>query len=419
MKELLVRLTSRLKHGVQRNRHDPRALLSKSIRFITNTLKYNVNAVFLYLILQAVSPVKKIVFCGMIFGRIGHLAGNTEIFIRRLRSGAFDSKCLYVGCNVHAMDVANKQMLTMIERAIPVIENKFLGNVINTPLIKKSKFYMDMEFYSNEYYEFNSLPPSLSFTAQEEERGWHVLKDMGIGEKDWFVCFHSRDRKYLDAAFKGGEWSYHDYRDCTIENYLKAMEYITSQGGFALRMGKVVDKPLAGITNPRIIDYASTCRSDFMDIYLSAKCKFFVASSAGLHLVPAIFSVPIAGTNFTHLEIPPYRKGDIFLPKKIFSLTENRFLTFAEIFARGIGMWLTTRQFDEAGLEVIENSPQEILELVTQMYESLEGRFQYTAEDRELLGSYRSLIESRHRCYNGPAEIGIHFLRENRGLLDR
>ena len=47
-------------------------------------------------------------------------------------------------------------------------------------------------------------------------------------------------------------------------------------------------------TNPKIIDYAnSEFRSEFMDIYLGAKCSFCISTGYGPDMLPYIFNKPI------------------------------------------------------------------------------------------------------------------------------
>ncbi|MBA4318687.1 MAG: hypothetical protein C0412_09820 [Flavobacterium sp.] len=402
---------------IKKSNYNPLIISFKVAKFLIRKSFYTIMAGVLFLIVTIIWPFQKIKFCAMSFHRIGHLAANTELFLRRLRSGYYKLDCLYIGCNASGKNPANRQLLNMFKRNFAIIENKFFGETIFSFPIRKSKFYDEMPFNSNEYYEFNNLPPTLFFTLEEEEKGRQELEKMGIGPDDWFVCFHARDGTYLNETEKGVDWSYHDYRDCNIENYLPTMEYITKKGGYAIRMGYIVAKTLNAKGNPKIIDYATRFRSDFMDIYLSTHCKFFVGCTAGLRCVPAMFGIPVVGTNFIPLELPPYRKEDLFLPKKIRNVKEDRLLTFREIFDRRIGIWLNGHDFTKAGLEVIENTPEEILGIVKEMNESLDGQFQYTQEDKELQSRYHSLIKPCHRCYKTPAKIGTFFLRENKYLL--
>ena len=99
-----------------------------------------------------------------------------------------------------------------------------------------------------------------------------------------------------------------------IKNYLAAAEYVVSKGFFAVRMGQIVDKPLQH-PDIKIIDYASNYRSDFGDIYLAAKCSFFVGCNSGIVMLPHIFGVPVAHTNLIPLRHFPLGSKDIFIPK--------------------------------------------------------------------------------------------------------
>ena len=91
---------------------------------------------------------------------------------------------------------------------------------------------------------------------------------MGIADEDWYVCLASRDLKYLNT------WSPNDrelfkrtvHRDCAIETFREAATEITNRGGFAVRMGHMVEQPFPPDGNDHIIDYAYEHRSDFGDI---------------------------------------------------------------------------------------------------------------------------------------------------------
>jgi putative glycosyltransferase (TIGR04372 family) len=56
-------------------------------------------------------------------------------------------------------------------------------------------------------------------------------------------------------------------------------------------MGSVYAKKIYVRKNTKIIDYASKYRTDFGDIYLPAKCKFFLGNTAGIYQVSTIFDI--------------------------------------------------------------------------------------------------------------------------------
>ncbi|MDP7422874.1 MAG: TIGR04372 family glycosyltransferase [bacterium] len=237
--------------------------------------------------------VNKITLRQIIAFRIGHLAFNTEDFLRHFHfyhEEAKKNKHLILLFSVTPEEnIVNHQLMTMIKRNYPVIDSPLLLNVIfslaeNDPQLWKADGEPLLSNVLVNIDEFFQAPASLSFTEEEEEKGRRLLKDMGLEEDARFICFHSRDSVYLDKISPDMDWTYHDYRDCQIENFLPAARYLTGQGYYALRMGYGVTKELV-TDDPKIIDYATRFRSDFGDIYLSAKCRFFIGNTAGISLI--------------------------------------------------------------------------------------------------------------------------------------
>ena len=381
----------------------------------------NLFVCIILLCLYIIKPFKFVKLLIIRHERIGSLAGNTDLFLRRLQLEKTPQKgILYLGISGKP---TNEQLLKMFKRKIPIIENTRLQQTLNQPLLRKSMFYEAIPKLTGQVYEFNDTEPNLYFTASEEEEGEKLLSKIGINRSSWFICFHSRDSVYLtkygnnflDSPTPQG---YFDFRDSDVKNYLEAAKYIASLGGFAVRMGYGVAEKLPDLHNPRIIDYASYHRTDFGDIYLLAKCKFFLGNTAGIHLVATTFNVPVAGANWAHLNHTLYQKEDLYIPKKIWSIKEKRFLTFREILESEVADYYSNEQFTEAGLEVVENTAEEILGLAREMNERLDGTFEYTEEDEELQNRFRSLFQPHHRSYGFISRIGAEFLRQNKELLE-
>lgn len=375
-------------------------------------------------VLYIIKPFKHIKLLKIRNERFGHLAVMTDTFLRRIKLKIIDNKNVsYVG--ISSGWNSSEQMLKMFSRLMFIIQLPkfdFLDTLLNCVFSNKSFFgrsifFHETSFKSNEFYEYNNTTPNIFFTPDEELKGRSLLREMGIQKNNWFVCFHSRDYSYLNYLDKTYDWSYHSYRDSSIKNYIKAAKYIASQGGFAVRMGAVIQEKLGDLNNSRIIDYASVCRSDFGDIYLPSKCKFFLGSNAGLSVVPLLFHVPVALANYVPYSNTPFRKGDLFIFKKIWSNKKSRFLTFREIFNSEIKGWHFTWQYEQAGLSVIENSAEEILDLAKEMNGLIDGTFKRKNEDEILQQKFHSLIKPDSVCYGTPARIGTMFLRKNMGLL--
>jgi putative glycosyltransferase (TIGR04372 family) len=378
------------------------------------------------LILLLIRPLIDIRFVRIIDDRLGHLIVITEVFFRRLQLGKLPKKGItYIG--IASKKPCNEQLLKMIGRSIPVIQApssiyKIFGALcFDKNLLSYLKIFNDLPARSNEYEEFSSGKPTLSFNAEEERKGTALLKSMGIRKKEWFICFHARDSSYLKKTLKDIDTSYHYYRDSDIINYIKAAEYIVEQGGCAVRMGSVIEKNLPSSIDKRIIDYASRHRTDFGDIYLPAKCKFFLGNGCGMGQVSQMFNVPVVWVNLIPLEFPPYSHTDMFIPKKIWSIKKKRLLTFSEILECGIGNFVpnpgTPDKHKDLGLKPIENTPEEILDLVEEINQRIDGTWKPHPGDEELQRRYRSLFGKDCICHGFPSRIGAKFLRENKILL--
>jgi putative glycosyltransferase (TIGR04372 family) len=307
----------------------------------------------------------------------------------------------------------------MFKRKFLIIENWLLDQLIRGTWLGRTAFYHVSlnkmhEFNINEYFEFNNFKPTLSFSRAEEERGKYLLNKMGIKANDWFVCFHARDNSYLNETT-----SRNNYRNCDIDTFMKAAEYIVSVGGFAIRMGAKVEKPLPKNRSKRIIDYAVEFRSDFMDIYLSTHCKFFLGSATGLFNVPSIFDVPVVCANHGPFEYTPFRRGDLHIPKLYFDRHKGVLLSFQDILDSGLGRsMINTGDNREDGIVLVDNTAEEIYEVVREMNQRLDGRYTEASKDVEDQKRFQSLFKPEHVCYGSPAKIGADFLRKYRLLLE-
>ena len=263
-------------------------------------------------------------------------------------------------------------------------------------------------------------PVHLSFTPEEERLGREGLQAMGIPEGTLFVCFHSRDAKYMEVANPEDDPHIWSHRNSDIHNHVPAAEEMTRRGYYAVRMGAIVKEPLQ-TTNPMVIDYATNYRSDFMDIYLGAKCYFYIGDESGLNRVPSIFRRPLANLNSIPIDdIHTGGPNDLFILKKLWLPAEERFLTFRNIFDGGFNDFDVTEQYEEAGIEPVENTAEEITALAVEMDERLKGTWQTSEEAEELQRRFWSLFKPRFKGRHGLLEsrIGADFLRRNRELLD-
>ena len=352
--------------------------------------------------------------------RIGPF-GGTDVFLRRIKLGLILASFNYIG--IATKKVVNQQLLTMFKRVMLIIQlpqpkyvRVCMQYLATKSLLHRLKLFQELKFLGNEFYELNNTTPNLSFTSEEKNQGRELLTNMNIS--NWFICFHARDSAYADQLLQKRDHR-HDFRNCEINNYLQAAEYITKQGGYAIRMGARVEKKIT-TKNPKIIDYASAYRSDFGDIYLLAKNKFFLGNTAGIGNMPYFFNTPFAMANLIPItRCPPPGKNDLFIPKKIWSTKEKRYLSFREMINSPILLsWQGSQFSKDDNLVPVENTAQEILDLAIEMNQRLDGKWVTTPQDEILQQQFKSLFSADPHSYGFPSRIGAQFLRENKELLD-
>ena len=349
--------------------------------------------------------------------RIGGLIGGAEVFLRRKQLGLLPDGPLYLF--IATRFIANEFAVEMCKRHINVIVNPILARLYPAifPVLRRTRFFLPVNLLTNDYVEFLRGKPALSFTEDEERRGREMLRQMGIGPDDWFVCFHSRDPAYLEKAgeWSAMDWSYHDYRDCSVESYLKAAKYISSQGGFAIRVGAIVDKPLPELADSRIVDYATRFREPFMDIYLAAKCKFFLGNTAGLFVAAQVFDRPVACANFVPIDASPFGKNSFMIYKKIWSNRLGRHLSYPEAFELGLGKAYFSKQYLSHDLRCDENTDEEILDFAVEVNEILDKKREVNPQTQE---AFLSLVNKYASHIVGtPVVMGSSFILKNSGLF--
>jgi putative glycosyltransferase (TIGR04372 family) len=370
------------------------------------------------IIVRILRPFVLIRFGELYSSRIGHFTINTELYLCE-RDIMQENRKIY-DIFYHTLPICNYQLKKMWDRTLHVsrfLHLMRLTDSLNRLLPGYEKHIVPLEHSRDldSYYE--RISPHLSFSAKEEECGMRALKDMGVCEKAPFVCFHVRDSAYLSTALPVYKWDYHSYRDARVQNYILAAEELARRGYFVIRMGSVIKEPLVS-ANPMIIDYARNYRTDFLDIYLSAKCKFFIGSASGIDEVPKVFRRPVVYVNFIPLGvIEALTFIPLFIPKKLWLREEGRFLTFKEILDSGAGRYLFSEEYERGGLDVIDNTPEEITDVVIEMDERLKGTWKITEEDEELQRCFWSFFKPSELRIKISCRIGTKFLRQNQELL--
>jgi putative glycosyltransferase (TIGR04372 family) len=251
-------------------------------------------------------------------------------------------------------------------------------------------------------WEREGRAPLLSLDPDHLREGEAALRAMGLPEGAWYVGLHVREDRW-DRV-----------RNAPIATYLPAIQAITERGGWVIRMGDAGMTPLPAL--PQVVDYAhGPQKSDRMDVFLWATNRFFLGTQSGPCQGPAVFGKPCVLTNWAPLLFPILYGSDLGIFKRYRSKREGRTLGFAELMASGLGFISSAAYLDHLGVDVEDNSPEEIREAVLEMLARLEGRLEAdTPWDAQAQAAWRA-------CYrelggtNG--RLGRGFARRHPGLL--
>jgi len=334
-------------------------------------------ALFLFPIIIFLRPFVLLRFGFFHSDRLGHFAVNTEIFFSeekkflKLKTPTFDF-CYFptIPCN--------RQLAKMISRKIKIFPKFFIRPFC---LISRSINFLSVHVTarsSNNDYDTNhvldKIKLQLSLTQEEIEKGKKILKKIKVNTND-IVCVGVRDESYLKKTYGHQDFSYHDHRNDDIKKYIPGIKYLLKKGYTVLRMGSLTNKEVL-IKHKNFFDYSrSKIKSDFMDVYVSYKCRLFVSNNTGLDALAVIFRKPIL-----HVGSLPVGKISTHY-KKLYNTLSNyysydlkRFLKLTEIFNSKIQYLGRKQDFDEKKIKIVHPSKHEILKYIKETENILKNK---------------------------------------------
>tara|TARA_B110000008_G_C16968904_1_gene563129 strand:- start:1737 stop:3071 length:1335 start_codon:yes stop_codon:yes gene_type:complete len=415
----------------------------KKLFFLPYYLLIGIFAIPFVLLIRLLSPILVIRLAPLDIGRIGGTY-HADLYLSEKQCGHYQEKYLDIFYFVTSTNHVNHQWKKMWKRELNILSFSALPQSIervnklfpefekfqipNSDFMPSREEYnnyltgKDSTVYKNYNKHLNSLlsvsKPNLSFTPKEIQLGERYLNEIGIPSEVSFICFHNRDSAFLDTVQSSFDWSYHDYRNSSLEKYLGAAEEMIGRGHYSVRIGSITKEKIHN-TNRRLIDYANIeKKSDFLDIYLSSKCRFILCSDTGMSFPAEVFKRPLVYVNWTHiLRLPVYALNGLIIFKKFFFKNENRFMSFSEMTSLNFFVVDTAKYFSDKGIEIIENSSQEICDVTLEMDKRLNGTWVPSPEDDYLQQCFWNLF-GKDKLKSLNLRIGAMFLRQNKNLLN-
>ena len=322
------------------------------------------------------------VFCGS----VGN-THNASTLIQAKEMGLIDNHPITFVNSTNDL-ITNRTLFSYFEKRIKVLKGYqfsyntlFLEKYFKSPLdmgvspYKKS--YFINEFSKNQLLQKKSIEkinsPFFKLTEEDLKKGDKDLEEnFGISSDDWYVTVHARSGNSKNDHVTDS------FRNSDINKYYKCIELITKAGGKVFIMG---NEKMPNIKKmPGVIDYAHHAnKSDFWDVYLCAKSRFYVGTDSGHMLFADYFGVPslIADTTLITTLIG-MNKCDLFLPRILKYKKNGKKVNLDEFFSSNYMAIQNNivQTLANKGLEVIENTSDDIVDAVKELMERTDNQSQ-------------------------------------------
>ena len=353
-----------------------------------------------------VRPIIRVRFTWINESRIGLLA--RDIHLNHLRSLEWTANrhrrdlVIYV---VGGRKSANAFLSKMWKRNLRLIDGTFGQSLFyvarKIPGMTFSTVPDDWDF-TNLQKRYSMQP---TFSQSELCEGENFLKSVNCNSDNKFVCLLVRDNAYIKARFPSKLDSYTSYRNTNIDTYVSAAEALANMGYLVFRMGAAANLPLIS-SHPKIIDYATNgMRSEFLDVFLSANCAFFISTGTGLDEVAKIFQRQISYVNF----LPIFENltyGNLLMyPKLLRDKKTDKLLTFRDIVDRNLHQAMDTKLYDEANLRIIDLSPEEILAVSIETANRTDGTWRASPDYLKSVERLKTIYRTTPKLFHNQTPV--------------
>ena len=311
--------------------------------------------------------------------RIGHLALNNDLFLKRVNNGFFgkNDKFILIGPGEKGSKmIANKTLYKIISEKIKqtssiiFIENFILFRMLNmaSKKLANNGININLEMNSNEV-EFSIYKPIFFFDKNTVRDGIKKLQNLGFYNGKKIVCVYARDSTFLF----GDKFSYHDYRNADIDTYIPSIKYLINLDYFVVRIGSIAAKRVS-YNNPNFLDYPfSKLKSDFFDTFFIYISDFVIGTTSGITDVATVFGIPFLGVNYAPFTECPLGKYDLFIQKKLIDRS-GKVIEYKKIIDGDLKhVYKGDEFYKRTGLTYLDNTSEEILKATKEMQSIVSG----------------------------------------------
>ena len=188
------------------------------------------------------------------------------------------------------------------------------------------------------------------------------LKKLNIKLNKKLVILHVRDNSF--KPFDG-----ESYRSSKIKSFSLAIDYLLKNNYQIIRIGNqgMIKNPYGN----KIIDLSNFKFDEslqLLQLYLVSKCSFFIGTCSGPYKFATIFKKPILTVDMAPMSLMfPVARKAIALPKLYINIKSKKIINFKDVFDYNFSNLRLDKEFKANNIELIDNSPKEILEGVREI----------------------------------------------------
>jgi putative glycosyltransferase (TIGR04372 family) len=172
------------------------------------------------------------------------------------------------------------------------------------------------------------------------------------------------------------------------ENYVPAVRWLAENGFNVVPWGDD-SGAFEGIDGVHTLDRAALPR-DELNLFVFAEAVLFIGQQSGAPVLANALDVPVLLTDALPHRYGTFRRRDLILFKRLRDRETGRVLSLVEIFGNHPDL-AQGYNYEAKGVEIVENTPEEILEAVQEAAALARGTLELTEEEERLADALRAL----------------------------
>ncbi len=231
-------------------------------------------------------------------------------------------------------------------------------------------------------YQYFDSNFQFSIPSQIHSFGKEFLKKINPENKK-IVCLNLWNSHHLSKQ-NNLDWSHHNFRNSSFENYIKAINYLTDKNFLVIKVGKSNFESKIE-NNQNFVDYSFKYQNDYLDIAILNNCYAYISNGTGLdHLCFALNKPMLINSSHIH-DFFVERNNIVYLLRPYYFNTKEKYLTLREIiYEHDLSFKFKDYEFKKKNITIEDNNEDEILLAVKDLISLINNNFKTNKDLHDL-----------------------------------